>query len=151
MADLPKNVLAWLPEKASPLMAGIFLASGVKPPQAMWEYRELLADRVTWMLDNSPPEDLELAATKLLENGLLLEPAVEPEELVEAVRAGVLDDRLRVLGVSPPQKGQRAPQERLTEVGLLEWASSLAQEDDGEQPPRRLRSKPSRMPNSTPR
>lgn len=125
MADLPANVRAWFPPSPkSPQATGVFVLPEAAPKN--WhQYHHLLADRVQWMLENGDPDDLHLAIEQLEENGLLDEPVMSQDELLEAVRNGSLQSQLSQLGVQFPGKLEQPT--FLKDVGLLEWASSLSE------------------------
>jgi hypothetical protein len=135
MVELPENVKAWYPPGASPGQAvGLFLRDSQARPEQWFQYRELLADRVQWLLENSDPSDLEPASDKLESVGLLNGPL---SDLPDLLRAGLFDAQLALLGVRfpNPARGRLVPPEPLKEVGLLEWASSMVLNEPDPPPP----------------
>ena len=151
MADLPKNVQAWVPQDAEqPLVVALFLVPGRKlarGPQTWEAYRLLLAERVRWMSEQSP-EDRAAAVDHL--SRAMNSPVLSLDEALELLKAGFLDQRLSLLGANPRKGGRLSSPQWLQEVGLLEWASSLLEQDDlpPDVPPlpRRNSSGPTRRP-----
>lgn len=149
MVDLPENARAWFPDRASPAQAvGVFVHNRKPPyprPLTWASYHALLADRAVWMWENSDPNDLPLVSELLESHGLSREPLTSVDELASLVQNGLLESRLRALGVEFPlgrggqNPGRLEPSARLRQVGLLEWASSLLGSEPDQRPVRRSR------------
>jgi hypothetical protein len=135
-SELPKTVKAWFPARARhPHATGLFLMPPDRCLETWHQYHHLMADRVSWMVDQGPAHDLGDALDILERAGLLRDRPATKSEFLDQIRAGLLQERLVLLGVDLPTTGRFVAPARLMEVGLIEWASSLLENEPADEMP----------------